>query len=156
MTISDLSGRYKLRHLWYHYFYSCIVIIYVVDSSDVERMDEARKELHKLMSNDDKLRNAKFLIYANKQDLPYALSALEVAERLELSNCKRNWHVQPCCGTSTSCEGLYEGLDWLIKNLEYYVNFYTQCMDGQGQIYAKSNYRHILREIEVDCMYDTF
>lgn len=80
-------------------------------------MDLVREELHKLMNN-DLLRDATLLVYANKQDLPNALSASQVAEKLNLSNNlkpMRNWYVQPCCGTSR--EGLYEGLDWLSKNL---------------------------------------
>ena len=118
MTIWDIGGQDKIRKLWNHYYDGCDGIIYVVDSSDVDRMDIAREELHKLMSN-DLLRNATLLVYANKQDLPNALSASQLAEKLDLSNYMkpmRNWYVQPCCGTSR--EGLYEGLDWLSKNLE--------------------------------------
>ena len=40
--------------------------MFVVDSSDTERIDEAKDELAKLL-NEAKLKNALFLVFANKQ-----------------------------------------------------------------------------------------
>ena len=47
------------------------------------------------------------LIFANKQDLPNAISVNEVSERLR----NRKWCIQATCATTGN--GLYEGLDWL-------------------------------------------
>ena len=45
----------------------------------------------------DELRDAKILIFANKQDLPNALSASEIVEALSLHKIKqKHWFVQPC------------------------------------------------------------
>ena len=44
-------------------------IIYVVDSNDRERVSEAREELQRML-NEDELRDAILLVFANKQDLP--------------------------------------------------------------------------------------
>ena len=44
-------------------------IIFVVDSNDRERVSEAREELHRML-NEDELRDALLLVFANKQDLP--------------------------------------------------------------------------------------
>ena len=41
-------------------------LIFVVDSNDRERMDEAHEEL-KRMLNEDELRDAVLLVFANKQ-----------------------------------------------------------------------------------------
>jgi len=69
------------------------------------------------MLNDDQLRDAILLVFSNKQDLPHAMSAGEVTEKLGLHNLKqRNWFVQPC--VATTGEGLYEGLDWLSSSLK--------------------------------------
>ena len=54
------------RPLWYHYFENNDAIIYVIDSSDRERFDEAKEELWDLIK-DDRLRNSSLLILANKQ-----------------------------------------------------------------------------------------
>ena len=44
-------------------------IIFVVDSNDRERVSEAREELQRML-NEDELRDALLLVFANKQDLP--------------------------------------------------------------------------------------
>jgi ADP-ribosylation factor 1/2 len=68
-------------------------IIYVVDSNDRERVVEAREELHRML-NEDELRNALLLVFANKQDLPNAMNAAEVTDKLGLNSCKRPWYIQ--------------------------------------------------------------
>ncbi|BHF81412.1 ADP-ribosylation factor, Arf Arf1 [Sparganum proliferum] len=90
-------------------------LIFVVDSNDHERIDEARDELNRMLS-DEGLRETPLLLFANKQDLPNAMQACEVTQRLGLSALQgRQWHVQATCTTSGS--GLYEGLDWLTNTL---------------------------------------
>lgn len=44
-------------------------MVFVVDSQDRERIDEARTELHKIL-NDREMKDALLLVFANKQDLP--------------------------------------------------------------------------------------
>jgi ADP-ribosylation factor protein 1 len=75
-------------------------------------MAEVQEELYALLDN-DRLKDASLLIYANKQDLPNAMSAAAVAEKLQLSERQRHrrWHVQGA--VAVTGEGLYEGLDWL-------------------------------------------
>jgi ADP-ribosylation factor protein 1 len=117
LTIWDIGGQDKIRKLWRHYFSGCNGIIYVVDSSDIDRLELARDELHMLLSNDE-LRDATLLVYANKQDLPTALSPSEVSDKLGLISARstRNWFIQPACATTRA--GLYEGLDWLSKSIK--------------------------------------
>jgi len=52
MTIWDVGGQTKLRSLWKHYFINSNALIYLVDSNDTDRIDEARDELHKVLSDD--------------------------------------------------------------------------------------------------------
>ncbi|KAI3839861.1 hypothetical protein MKW98_010166 [Papaver atlanticum] len=113
-TVWDVGGQDKIRPLWKYYYQNTQGLIFVVDSSDRERIVEARDELHKLM-NEDELRNAVLLIFANKQDLPNAMSAAEITDKLGLHSVrKRRWYIQSTCATSG--EGLYEGLEWLSSN----------------------------------------
>lgn len=44
-------------------------MIFVVDSSDTARMEEARSELHKII-NDREMKDALLLVFVNKQDVP--------------------------------------------------------------------------------------
>merc|ERR1712107_766475 len=61
-------------------------LIYVVDSNDRDRVEDAREELTKML-NEDEMRDTVLLVFANKQDLPNAMAAAEVTEKLGLHNC---------------------------------------------------------------------
>lgn len=88
----------------------------MVDSNDRDRVGEARDELHRML-NEDELRDALLLVFANKQDLPNAMSAAEITDKLGLQSLRqRQWFIQATCATSG--DGLYEGLEWLSTNLK--------------------------------------
>ena len=101
-------------------------LIFVIDSNDRSRIDEAGKELHKIIL-DREMKEALLLVFANKQDIQggencymlglrgsadgvcVAMTPQEVQERLKLSRLKeRIWYVVPSCATTG--EGLFEGL----------------------------------------------
>jgi hypothetical protein len=76
----------------------------------------ARDELHRML-NEDELRDSILLVFANKQDLPNAMSAAEMTDKLGLHGLRhRQWYIQACCATTG--DGLYEGLDWLSATLQ--------------------------------------
>merc|ERR1712064_84386 len=90
-------------------------LIFVVDSNDRDRVEDAREELNKML-NEDEMREAVLLVFANKQDLPNAMAAAEVTEKLGLTSMRnRQWFIQSACATTG--DGLYEGLDWLSRTL---------------------------------------
>ena len=64
----DVGGQDKIRQLWKHYYQNTQALIYVVDSSDKERVETARDELQKMLSEDE-LKDAVLLVLANKQDM---------------------------------------------------------------------------------------
>lgn len=114
-TVWDVGGQDKIRPLWRHYFTNTQGLIFVVDSNDKERLSEAAAELNKMV-NEEELREATILVFANKQDLPNALSVSEITEKLGLHNLRgRKWYVQASCACQGT--GLYEGLDWLSNEL---------------------------------------
>jgi small GTP-binding protein len=65
-TVWDVGGQDKIRPLWRHYFQNTQGLIFVVDSNDRERVGEAREELNRMLQEDE-LRDAVLLIFANKQ-----------------------------------------------------------------------------------------
>merc|ERR1719326_2638414 len=81
----DIGGQDKIRKLWRHYYQNTQGLIFVVDSSDRDRIEGAREELIKML-NDDEMRDAAVLVFANKQDLPNAMPAAEVTDKLGLHN----------------------------------------------------------------------
>jgi ADP-ribosylation factor protein 1 len=115
-TVWDVGGQDKIRPLWRHYYQNTQGIIFVIDSNDRERISEAREELQRML-NEDELRDALLLIFANKQDLPNAMNASEITDKLGLQSLRqRTWYIQSTCATSG--DGLYEGLEWLSTNLK--------------------------------------
>jgi len=97
--------------------------------------------------NEDELKDAVLLVFANKQDLPNAFSVSELTDKLGLQSIRNKtvsnltkhapctcskihafkslihiyishtpqWHIESTCATQGT--GLYEGLDWLSKEL---------------------------------------
>ena len=115
-TVWDVGGQDKIRPLWRHYYQNTQGLIFVVDSNDKERIAEAKDELNRMLSEDE-LRDAVLLVFANKQDLPNAMNAAEVTEKIGLHSLRnKNWFIQSTCATSG--DGLYEGLDWLSGQLK--------------------------------------
>ena len=65
---------------------------------------------------DESMSDVPVLIYANKMDLPNALTVPEISERLGLHMLRnRKWQVQ--ASNAARGDGLYEGMDWLAKNV---------------------------------------
>lgn len=114
-TVWDVGGQDKIRPLWRHYFQNTQGLIFVVDSNDRERVAESAEELRKMLGEEE-LKDAVLLVFANKQDLPNALTVHDLTEKLGLQSLRnKNWHIQSTCATQGS--GLYEGLDWLSNQL---------------------------------------
>nr|ABO47870.1 ADP ribosylation factor 1 [Alexandrium fundyense] len=114
-TVWDVGGQDKIRRLWRHYYQGTNGLIYVVDSNDRDRIEDAREELAKILIEDE-MRDAALLVFANKQDLPNSMTAAEVTEKLGLHSLRhQQWYIQSACATTG--DGLYEGLDWLSRTL---------------------------------------
>ena len=65
-VIWDVGGERKIRPLWRHYYRDARAVIFVIDSADRERLEEAKNEL--MIINDYLHNRGPILIYANKND----------------------------------------------------------------------------------------
>ncbi|CAL4060486.1 unnamed protein product, partial [Meganyctiphanes norvegica] len=108
----DVGGQDKLRPLWRSYTRGTDGIVFVVDSADTERMDEARMELMRTIKSQEN-NGAPILVLANKQDLAGAKNAAYVEKHLGLDKLgpQQMYKVQPTCAIIG--EGLEEGLEAL-------------------------------------------
>lgn len=108
----DVGGQEKLRPLWKSYTRCTDGIVFVVDSVDAERMEEAKTELHKIARSSE-AQGVPVLIVANKQDLRHSLSVEEIKKMLALGELApvTPWHLQPTCAIIG--DGLKEGLEKL-------------------------------------------
>ena len=65
------------------------------------------------MLNEDELREAALLVFANKQDQPGAKGAGDISEALRLGELRdRNWSIVAC--SAVDGRGINEGMDWLV------------------------------------------
>ncbi|XP_053218030.1 ADP-ribosylation factor-like protein 4D [Podarcis raffonei] len=110
----DVGGQEKLRPLWKSYMRRTDGVVFVVDSSEAERLEEARVELHKIVRSSEN-QGVPMLVLANKQDVVQALSVAEVEKFLglpELCTSTSN-HIQGC--SAVSGQGLQQGLEKLYE-----------------------------------------
>lgn len=119
LTIWDVGGCDKIRPLLRHYFVNTKGIIFVIDSEEEsyrERQSEVKEELWRIFG-DDTLTNVPVLIYLNKIDINHALQPDNIIEEMKLNEIRyRQWFVQPC--SAKTGNGLYEGLNWLLRALK--------------------------------------
>lgn len=111
----DLGGQTGIRPYWRCYFAQTDAVIYVVDSTDKDRMGVAKHELFALLEEDE-LKNSLLLVFANKQDMAGAASEAEVASALGVSSIhNRTWTIMK--SSAVTGEGIGEGMDWLCERL---------------------------------------
>jgi small GTP-binding protein len=115
-TMWDVGGQETLRQSWSTYYTGAKGLLFVIDSTDKERLPVAKQEIHKMMAHED-LKGARVLIFANKQDAKGALPAAEISKRLGLTSLKgHSWHIQDCCALTG--EGLYNGMEWMSSQIK--------------------------------------
>lgn len=98
-----MSGQGRYRNLWEQYYHDAEAVIFVIDSSELLRLEVAREELHALLehpgndrvcrdntstltliSADIKHKRIPICCLANKKDLKGALSDVEVGTIVSL------------------------------------------------------------------------
>ncbi|KAK6924367.1 Small GTPase superfamily, ARF/SAR type [Dillenia turbinata] len=141
LNIWDIGGQRTIRSYWRNYFEQTDGLVWVVDSSDLRRLDDCKMELDNLLKEEflnelivgifatsghycsfcfgflQRLSGASLLILANKQDIQGALTAAEIAKvlNLEAMDKTRHWKIVGC--SAYTGEGLLEGLDWLVQDI---------------------------------------
>ena len=92
----DIGGQQAIRPYWKNYYENTDGIVFVVDSSDEERLKECVDELQTLIT-EEQLAKVPLMVYANKQDLVHALGPDEILENLKLQEITdRTWNIQSC------------------------------------------------------------
>lgn len=68
-NVWDLGGQTSIRPYWRCYYANTAAVIFVIDSTDIDRLSTASEELAAML-NEEELRDAALLVFANKQDQP--------------------------------------------------------------------------------------
>lgn len=110
--LCDLGGQRALREFWSDYYQASDCLMFVVDSSDLRRLEEAHETFNEVVQN---MPRVPILVFANKQDLATSKPPSVVAEALQLVECRdRKWQIQGC--SAKTGEGLEEGISWIMSN----------------------------------------
>ena len=88
MTVWDVGTRDKLRPLWRHYYLNTQAIVFVVDSTDRDRIDEAKQILHELLTEDE-LTMIPIAVALNNRDLENCMSKEELESKLDLRSIQQ-------------------------------------------------------------------
>lgn len=113
----DIGGQVTFRQaLWNSYMSGSMGIVYVVDSSDPSRFEEAREELWKFIIDNTEVDDIPMLILANKQDVPHSRNAGEIARALDLHKVtNHSYAIFPC--SAKTAFNLEEALEWLRQRI---------------------------------------
>lgn len=116
LNIWDVGGQKTLRSYWRNYYEQTDGLVWVVDSSDLRRLDDCKEELHNVLQ-EERLSGASLLVFANKQDIRGALKPADIAKvlNLEVMDNSRHWQIVGC--SALTGEGLLSGFDWLVSDI---------------------------------------
>eukprot|EP00512_Aurantiochytrium_limacinum_P006426 CAMPEP_0171514764 /NCGR_PEP_ID=MMETSP0959-20130129/3040_1 /TAXON_ID=87120 /ORGANISM="Aurantiochytrium limacinum, Strain ATCCMYA-1381" /LENGTH=166 /DNA_ID=CAMNT_0012053155 /DNA_START=704 /DNA_END=1201 /DNA_ORIENTATION=- len=112
LLLTDMGGQSTLRPYWRHHYTGTQGIVFVIDSTDRGRFDDALNELRVLLV-DAQLDDIPLFVFANKQDRQGAATVEEVRSVFVTNNDKigkRPTYI--AAGSALTGDGLYQGLDW--------------------------------------------
>ncbi|SBS86810.1 ADP-ribosylation factor, putative [Plasmodium ovale] len=120
INIWDVGGQKSIRHYWKNYYENIDGIIYVIDSSDIFRIQLCSYELKKILK-EERLFGCSLLILSNKNDIENSLNIGQIVEILKLNemNIDRHWCIREC--SAFSGKGLLSSFMWLVDDISYRI-----------------------------------
>ncbi|SOV19253.1 ADP-ribosylation factor, putative [Plasmodium gaboni] len=116
LNIWDIGGQKSIRHFWKNYYEDVDGIIFVVDSTDLFRLQLCSFELKQILK-EERLYGSTLLILSNKVDIDKSLTINQIAEILKLNDMSmdRHWCISEC--SAFSGKGLLKSFMWLIDDI---------------------------------------
>ncbi|KAJ3213438.1 ADP-ribosylation factor protein 3, partial [Clydaea vesicula] len=114
----DLGGQKELQKIWKKYYTECHSIVFVVDSTDRERIEEVRLAFENVITNDS-VEGVPVLMLANKQDIEGSLKVHDIKEIFNPIAVKlgaRDSKVMPV--SALRGESVKEAVEWLQIRME--------------------------------------
>ncbi|XP_054632649.1 ADP-ribosylation factor-like protein 13B isoform X2 [Dunckerocampus dactyliophorus] len=124
VTIFDLGGGKRIRGIWKNYYSESHGVVFVVDSSDVQRIQETRETMAEVLQH-PRIAGKPVLVLANKQDQEGALAEADIIENLSLEKLvnenKCLCQIEPCSAVigygKKVDKSIKRGLSWLLNNI---------------------------------------
>ena len=118
VTIYDLGGSKGFRSIWPKYYHEVHGFIFVVDSTDPNRLTECRETFREMLKH-DKVRGKPVLLLCNKNDVDDAQDRDVIVDSL---NVERSVNEARCptrvdTVAAISGQGLKDGFKWLSKSV---------------------------------------
>lgn len=113
INMYDVGGGPAIQNSWSVYTASSSAIIFVIDSTDRLRTSEFLRLHDKCL--EETAEDIPVVYYANKQDIPGAISIYEIVEIYRLNSSRRKWVVLP--SSAKKLEGIWQ--DCLDMQLLY-------------------------------------
>lgn len=135
MMVFDVAG--DDRSLWTQYLHNVDVLIWVIDSTDKERMPIIREEMAKITKL---MKGQSYLLalFFNKQDAENKMSNHEILQKIGLDDLEvGDVLVQKC--TASTGEGLGDGLDKIVEYLSQQKIVKSNSICSKGQTKKKGN-----------------
>lgn len=114
ITVWDVGGKMITRDLWVHYLNIMDGLVYMIDDSDPNRLEESCKEFEKLKYQAEIFKKP-ILIFVNKNDLQLYSLQDKIIKKFDLNNMNNPFKIQSC--SAYTGKGVYEGLEWLINSV---------------------------------------
>ncbi|EMS63627.1 ADP-ribosylation factor-like protein 1 [Triticum urartu] len=108
----DLGGQPGLRTIWEKYYDEAHAIVYVIDSASASTFEDAKSALEKVLRHED-LQEAPLLVFANKQDLPAAVTEEELDRHLHLKEFDERPYMF-VAGSAYDGQGYIELATWKV------------------------------------------
>ncbi|KAJ3338138.1 ADP-ribosylation factor-like protein 8B [Gonapodya sp. JEL0774] len=115
MKLWDLGGQARFRNMWERYCKGVNAIVFVLDATDPAKLPAARAELQALLQKPS-LATIPVLVLGNKNDLPNALNAEQVAEQMGLKELGGTREVMAYSTSCKSGSGMDLTLQWLTRH----------------------------------------
>jgi len=129
MSVMDLGGQEVFRYFWPTYLERADILIFVVDSSDIQRLSLA-KEIFFNAINKYCNPDIPILVLATKQDLSNICSLAYIIHLFQLTNMfDRTIHVQKT--SALTGEGIFEAFQWI----------YDQVITSKSQRIPKTSHQ---------------
>ncbi|XP_031147617.1 ADP-ribosylation factor-like protein 13B isoform X2 [Sander lucioperca] len=124
VTIFDLGGGKRIRGIWKNYYSESHGVVFVVDSSDVQRIQETRETMAEVLQH-PRIAGKPVLVLANKQDQEGALAEADIIENLSLEKLvnenKCLCQIEPCSAVlgygKKFDKSIKKGMKWLLNNI---------------------------------------
>ncbi|KAE8621760.1 hypothetical protein XENTR_v10004961 [Xenopus tropicalis] len=122
ITMFDLGGGKRIRGIWKNYYAESYGVVFVIDSSDVERMEETKETIAEVLRH-PRISGKPVLVLANKQDREGALSEADIIEFLSLEKLVNEYkclcQIEPCSAAighgKKIDKSIKNGLNWLLR-----------------------------------------